>query len=84
MQLLATSATVMEKFRALCPAVGTVPAQLHTGNGNMELALLPNLLFELVKEVTLELHHLPAAEAGHVDVVAFGVALIVVPVSLQV
>jgi hypothetical protein len=78
----------MGAFRRLlglgeCPAATTVPTDFETRHHNVELALALNLPFQSVKQITLEFLDLAAAQAGHVEMIALGTALVEVLLPLH-
>lgn len=65
-------------------AVGAVTADLHPGDGDVELALALDLSLEAFEQVALKLHDLAATQAGHVEMITLRTALVEVTVAFQV
>jgi hypothetical protein len=64
-------------------ALFAVTANFCPGYGYLHLEVPSNLLLQLFVQAALELAHLAAPKAGHVNVVARTVALVIVPVAPQ-
>src|SRR3989441_6860568 len=58
-------------------AMGTVAADFHSSYNDVELALALDLAFKPIEQIALELHYFPAAQAGHVQVVALWSTLVI-------
>ena len=68
----------------LAATIRAITATLQAGDYNMKLAVALNLPFQAVEEIAFEFRDLPAAEAGHMDVVALRTPLIKVFFPLHV
>ena len=65
-------------------AVGTVSADFQTAYYDVKAAIALNLSLEPVEQIAFEFCDFPAAQAGHVDVVALRTALIKMLFALHV
>jgi len=65
-------------------AIAAIAAHFETAYDDMEAAFALNLSLEAVEEIAFEFRNFPAAEAGHVNVVALRSPLIKVLLALHV
>ena len=65
-------------------AVVADSAHFGAGDGDLDVAIAGDLIFQLVVEMAFEFPDFPATKAGHVDVIAWAVCLIVVAVTAEV
>jgi hypothetical protein len=61
-----------------------VPANFQPADYNVETALALDLPLQAVKQITLKLGDFPAAQAGHMNVIALRPALVKVLLALHV
>jgi hypothetical protein len=64
-------------------AICAIATYLHAGDQNMELAFPLDLTLQAIEEIALEFQDFPTAQARHVEVIAFGTALVKVLFSLK-
>ena len=68
----------------LLSALHAVTANLKSGNKNVELAIAFHLPFHTIKQIALELLHIPATQASHVHVISFWAAFVEMPFTFHV
>jgi hypothetical protein len=65
-------------------AIGAIAADFSARNGDLNLAVVFNLLLELLEQATFHFPYLPATQTGYVDVIAQAVAFVIVLIAADV
>ncbi len=65
-------------------ASGAIAPDFHACDGNLESAFLLHLFLQAVKKSALKLRYSSTTQAGHVDMLARGLALVKMFLALQV
>jgi hypothetical protein len=63
--------------------VGAVSANLQPRHDDAEAAIFLDLAFQILENIAHEFHDLATAQASHVDVIAIQLALIIMPLSVD-
>jgi hypothetical protein len=67
----------------LLSTLHAVTANLKSGNKNVELAISFHLPFHAIKQIALELLHIPTTQTSHVHVISFWAALVEMPFAFH-